>query len=139
MNLFTNNNYLCTAIFNNVYPGKSGIMKLEEISRALDGELVCGSDKAYREVTHAFASDLMSDVLTVNCDNLLLITGLANMQTIRTGETSNINCILFVRNKSVTPEMRNLAEELGMTLITCPLTMFRASGELYRAGIKPLF
>lgn len=139
MNLFTNNNYLCTAIFNNVYPGKSGIMKLEEISRALDGELVCGSDKAYREVTHAFASDLMSDVLTVNCDNLLLITGLANMQTIRTAEMSDINCILFVRNKSVTPEMRNLAEELGMTLITCPLTMFRASGELYRAGIKPLF
>jgi len=115
------------------------MMKLEEISRALNGQLVCGGDKAFREVTHAFASDLMSDVLTVNCDNLLLITGLANMQTIRTAEMSDINSILFVRNKSVTPEMRNLAEELGMTLITCPLTMFRASGELYKAGIKPLF
>ena len=114
-------------------------MKWEEICAATDGTVVCGSDKANREVTYAFASDLMSDVLTVNCNKLLLITGLANMQTIRTAEMSDIECILFVRNKTVTPEMKQLADELGMTLITCPLTMFRASGELYKAGIKPLF
>jgi len=114
-------------------------MKVEEICSVLNGELVCGSDKSQRDVTHAFASDLMSDVLTVNCTNLLLITGLANLQTIRTAEMSDIDCILFVRNKSVTPEMKKLAEELGMALITCPSTMFRVSGELYRAGMKPLF
>ncbi len=114
-------------------------MKVEEICSVLNGELVCGSDKPNREVTHAFASDLMSDVLTVSCNNLLLITGLANLQTIRTAEMSDIDCILFVRNKSVTTEMKLLAEELGMTLIKCPSTMFRASGELYRAGMKPLF
>jgi predicted transcriptional regulator len=114
-------------------------MKVEEICSVLNGKLVCGNERVKREVTHAFASDLMSDVLTVNCNNLLLITGLANLQAIRTAEMSDIECILFVRNKSVTDEMKNLAEELGITLITCPLTMFRASGELYRAGMKPLF
>ncbi len=62
----------------------------------------------------------MSDVLTVNCDNLLLITGLANLQAIRTAEMSDIDCILFVRNKSVSPEMKSLAEELGITLINAP-------------------
>lgn len=102
-------------------------------------ELICGSQRDDNEVSHAFASDLMSDVLTVNCDSLLLITGLSNLQTIRTAEMSDINCILFVRNKSVTPEMKKLAEELGITLIRCSSTMFRASGELYRAGIKPLY
>jgi len=114
-------------------------MKVEEICSVLNGELICGSDKIHREVTHAFASDLMSDVLTVTCSNLLLITGLANVQALRTAEMSDIECILFVRNKKVTPEMKSLADELGLTLITCPLTMFRASGELYRAGMKPLF
>jgi hypothetical protein len=114
-------------------------MKVEEICSVLNGELICGNHKNDNDVSHAFASDLMSDVLTVNCDSLLLITGLANLQTIRTAEMSDINCILFVRNKSVTPEMRDLAEELGITLIKCPSTMFRASGELYRAGIKPLY
>lgn len=114
-------------------------MKLQEICSVLDGQILCGFDKAEREVTHAFASDLMSDVLTINCNNLLLITGLANLQTIRTAEMSDINCILFVRNKCVTKEMLNLAEELGMTLIICPATMFRASGVLYREGMKPLY
>jgi len=139
VNYFTIILYLCAAIIIIVYLGNSGKMKLEEICSALNGTVVCGGDKTHREVTHAFASDLMSDVLTVNCNKLLLITGLANMQTIRTAEMSDIECILFVRNKSVTTEMTNLADELGMTLITCPLTMFRASGELYKAGIKPLF
>lgn len=114
-------------------------MKVDDISSVLNGEIVCRSDKCKQELTHAFASDLMSDVLTVNCNNLLLITGLANVQTIRTAEMSDIDCILFVRNKSVTPEMKNLAEELGMILLTCPMSMFRASGELYKAGLKPVF
>ena len=114
-------------------------MKVEEICSVLNGELICGGDREGREVRYAFASDLMSDVLTVNCDNLLLITGLANLQAIRTAEMSDIDCILFVRNKSISPEMKDLAAELGITLINCPSTMFRASGELYRAGMKPLF
>ncbi len=93
-------------------------MKVEEICSVLNCELICGSHRDDHEVSHAFASDLMSDVLTVNCDSLLLITGLSNLQTIRTAEMSDINCILFVRNKSVTPEMKKLAEELGRDALT---------------------
>lgn len=114
-------------------------MKVGEICEALDGVLVCGSEKSECDIEYAFASDLMSDVLTVNCDNLLLITGLANLQTIRTAEMSDAACVLFVRNKKITEEMRNLAEEIGMPLIECPLTMFKASGVLFGAGMKPLF
>jgi hypothetical protein len=114
-------------------------MKVREICSILNGEMVCGGDKTDREVEYAFASDLMSDVLTVNCDNLLLITGLANLQTIRTAEMSDIACILFVRGKKVNPEMKNLAEELGICLITYGSTMFRASGELYKAGMKAIY
>ncbi len=114
-------------------------MKVGEICSILNGELICGNDKTDREVEFAFASDLMSDVLTINCDSLLLITGLANLQTIRTAEMSDIAYILFVRNKKITEDMKKLAEELGMTLIACSSTMFRASGELYKAGMKPIY
>ena len=114
-------------------------MKLEEICSALNGTVVCGGDKTHREVTHAFASDLMSDVLTIKCDSLLLITGLANLQTIRTAEMSDACCVLFVRNKTITDDMKQLAEESGIPLISCSITMFRAAGELYKAGLKPLF
>lgn len=114
-------------------------MTIGEICSTVNGELICGDEKVNCEVEYAFASDLMSDVLTVNCDNLLLITGLANMQTIRTAEMSDAACILLVRNKSASSEMKELAEETGIPIICCKSTMFKAAGELYRAGLKPLF
>lgn len=114
-------------------------MKVADICDAVKGKLICGEDKRDKDIEFAFASDLMSDVLTIKCDNLLLITGLANLQTIRTAEMSDAACVLFVRNKIITDEMKQLAEESGIPLITCSITMFRAAGELYKAGLKPLF
>ena len=114
-------------------------MKVEEICSVLNGELVCGSDKSQREVTHAFASDLMSDVLTIERDNILLITGLANMQAIRTSEMSEINCIIFARDKKVGEDMIELARENRMTLIGSPHSLFHISGELYKAGLKSVY
>lgn len=114
-------------------------MKVCDICTIVKGKVICGAEKLDQEVEFAFASDLMSDVLTVKSDSLLLITGLANLQTIRTAEMSDIACILFVRNKSVTSEMKLLAEESGIALISCSVTMFKAAGELYKAGLKPLF
>jgi len=114
-------------------------MTVGEICSSVNGNFVSGKEKAGHEIEFAFASDLMSDVLTVKCDNLLLITGLANLQTIRTAEMSDAGCILIVRDKSVSDEMQKLASESGIPLITCCTTMFRAAGELYRAGLKPVF
>jgi hypothetical protein len=114
-------------------------MRVGDICTAVKGKVICGADKLDVDIEYAFASDLMSDVLTVRSDSLLLITGLANLQTIRTAEMSDALCILFVRDKSVTSEMKQLAEESGIPLITCSVTMFKAAGELYKAGLKPLF
>ena len=40
-------------------------MKIKEIISLVEGTLVVGGDVENEEVTHAFASDLMSDVLTI--------------------------------------------------------------------------
>jgi len=114
-------------------------MITRDLVAIIGGRVICGNDKIDREVAHAFASDLMSDVLTLDKENILLITGLANMQTIRTAEMSDISCILFVRNKKVTDEMIDLAEENNMILIQCASSMFKTVGELYVAGLKPVY
>ncbi|HNX67030.1 MAG TPA: hypothetical protein PKH02_09130 [Bacteroidales bacterium] len=114
-------------------------MRVGDICEAVKGKLICGEDKVDVDIEYAFASDLMSDVLTIKSDSLLLITGLANLQTIRTAEMSDACCVLFVRNKTITDDMKQLAEESGIPLISCSITMFRAAGELYKAGLKPLF
>lgn len=114
-------------------------MKIKEVINILNAKVVSGQHQLENEVEFTFASDLMSDVLTVERDNILLLTGLANLQTIRTAEMSEISNIIFVRKKKVTSEMLQLAEENGMILIECDYSMFKASGLLFNAGMKPVY
>jgi len=72
-------------------------------------------------------------------ERTILITGLSTVQTLRTAEMSNIECIIFARGKKVTDEMISLAAENNISLITTPLTLFEVSGRLYGNGIKPIF
>jgi len=114
-------------------------MTVKEITGIIDGSVICRSDNPATLLEYAFASDLMSDVLTIEKENLILITGLANLQTIRTAEMSDISCIIFARNKKIGDEIIALARENNMILIESPHSVFRISGELYKAGIKPIY
>ncbi|MDD2197700.1 MAG: DRTGG domain-containing protein [Bacteroidales bacterium] len=114
-------------------------MKVNEIAKILDAKILCGKDNLDLEFECAFASDLMSDVLTTEADGMLLLTGLANVQTIRTAEMSDIQGVVIVRNKTVSQEMIDLACENDIVLFECKVSMFKASGLLYQKGLKPLF
>lgn len=114
-------------------------MTIQEVSEIVEGRILCCRNTSDCEVEHAFASDLMSDVLTVEKEKMLLITGLANLQTVRTAEMSDISFIIFARNKKINNDIISLAKESGIVLIESPYSVFRISGELYKAGIKPVF
>jgi predicted transcriptional regulator len=114
-------------------------VKLGDVANIIGGTIVSAKDSTEKVINSAFASDLMSDVLTVDSEGLLLITGLANMQTIRTAEMADIAGIVFVRNKRPSQEMIRLADENQIVLIESSLSMFNVSGKLFEAGIKPLF
>ncbi|HPG33219.1 MAG: hypothetical protein M9948_15305 [Lentimicrobium sp.] len=114
-------------------------MKIREVVELLNAKVVSGHQHLDASVEYCFASDLMSDVLTVETDNLLLLTGLANLQTIRTSEMSDITKIIFVRRKKATDEMIRLAVENEILLIECDYSMFKTSGILYSAGLKPVY
>jgi hypothetical protein len=81
----------------------------------------------------------MSDVLTILEDNIIMITGLSSVQAIRTAEMSDIRNILLVRNKKPSDAMIEIAEELGISISSTPYSLFRASGVLYGAGLKPVY
>jgi serine kinase of HPr protein (carbohydrate metabolism regulator) len=115
------------------------MITLKEIAELLGANVVCGADRLDKTIKLAFASDLMSDVLTIDTSQLLLITGLTNLQTIRTAEMSDIGAIVFVRNKKVAPEMLELAEQNGLVVLESNMSMYRACGVLYNAGIKPVY
>ncbi|MCK9202838.1 MAG: DRTGG domain-containing protein [Bacteroidales bacterium] len=114
-------------------------MKVQEVVKLINGTVMTGNKNPEVTVDVAFASDLMSDVLTIKAENLLLLTGLVNIQAIRTAEMSDISCIVFARNKNVTEEMIRLAEENGITVIESPYSLFRISGILFIAGMAPVY
>ena len=114
-------------------------MTVQEIVSLVNGTLLCGNIKEDDAVDYCFASDLMSDVLTVRRSDFLLMTGLANVQSIRTAEMSDLRYILLVRGKVPTQEMLDLACENDMVLIQSPFSMFKTAGILYSAGLKGVF
>lgn len=114
-------------------------MKLKEIAAVLNATISCGADKLEEEVEMGYSSDLMSDVLTLDTDNLILITGLVNLQAIRTAEMADIRAIVFVRNKKATEQMIELAGENGLVILESPYSLFKSSGLLFQAGLKPIY
>ena len=105
-------------------------MTPDDIIKLLDATCICGARKLHDPIQHAFAADLMSDVLRLNTEGLLLITGMANPQVIRTAEMADIPFILFLRDKQITAEM---------LLLRCRQSMFRVCGELNKAGLLPVY
>lgn len=114
-------------------------MKIREIMELTDAVCVSGDPDAPQDILYGFAADLMSDVLTLDSEQMLLLTGLSNVQTIRTAEMADVKCILFVRGKKVTPDMVELAEQNGIILLESPYSMFRAVSQLAKNGVDPIF
>jgi len=114
-------------------------MEIQQIKELTHAVILCGEEKISNEVLSAFASDLMSDVLTLDCGEVMLITGLCNLQTIRTAEMAEVSYILFVRGKKASEEMIALAVENNMILLETEYSMFRTVGELYAHGLQPVY
>lgn len=114
-------------------------MILKEVVSIVQGRILCGAEREEESVEYGFASDLMSDVLTLRDHDFLLVTGLANVQLVRTAEMSDVSYILLCRGKSASEDMIELARENGMMIIESPMSLFKCSGLLFQAGLKPIF
>ncbi|MBR2722022.1 MAG: hypothetical protein IKC31_05610 [Clostridia bacterium] len=109
-------------------------MKIAQIKELLNAEVICGEDLE-REVYSACGSDMMSDVLAYVKDQAVLLTGLVNPQVVRTAEMMDMLCIVFVRSKTPTQEMIELASCSGMVLMKTDKRMYEACGKLYAHGL----
>jgi serine kinase of HPr protein (carbohydrate metabolism regulator) len=114
-------------------------VKIKEIVKLTEARVVAGNPEKQISIERAFSSDLMSDVLTLDDHQIILITGLAYVQLIRTVEMADVPVVLLCRNKNATHEMIELANENGTVLLETPFSIFRVSGILYDNGLKPLY
>lgn len=70
------------------------------------------------EIEHVVVSELMSDVLTMDHENLLLVTGLCTDQVIRTADIVGAVAIIITTGKNITEQMCALAKDAGIALFS---------------------
>jgi predicted transcriptional regulator len=110
-------------------------MTLEEIKKILDAQMIITPQEAQVEIKMACGCDLMSDVLAFIKEEALLLTGLTNLQVVRTAEMANIKALVFVRGKKPDRETIALARAQKIPLLVTDLPMYEACGRLYRHGL----
>lgn len=110
-------------------------MEISRIKELLSATVLFGEDELYRDVHTACGSDMMSDVLAFVKDQSVLLTGLVNPQVIRTADMMDMVCIVFVRGKTPSQDMLDLAMEKDIVVLTTECRMFDACGKLYSAGL----
>ena len=111
-------------------------MTVAEAVTLLEGQIFTGEGQADMEVSSACGSDLMSDVMAFVKDRVLLLTGLVNPQVIRTASLLDIHAIIFVRGKTPSRDMIEMAEESDIVLGGTKLPMFISCGRLFENGLR---
>jgi predicted transcriptional regulator len=111
-------------------------MKLSEIREILEADFLVGEDKKDLEVRAGFGCDLNSDMLTFHTSGALLLTGLTNIQVLRSSFISDVKAIIFVRGKHPNQELIEQARANGFPLMTTRFTMFSACGRLFNKGLR---
>lgn len=111
------------------------MVRIRELANVLEAKVICGDDRLDEEVRIGCTSDLMSDILTLDLENLVLITGLTNLQTIRTAEFADVSCIVLVRNKKASQEMIELANESDLVVMECKYSAFKSTHLVCQAGL----
>jgi predicted transcriptional regulator len=111
-------------------------MTVREIKNLLSCETLWGEELLDRKVHTACGADMMSDVLAFVKDQSVLITGLVNLQTVRTAMMMDIVCIVFVRGKVPAQDVIDLAADNDIIILSTSQLMFESCGKLFGAGLR---
>lgn len=112
-------------------------MILRTIAELLDADRSLALERLDAQVSHALTADLMSDVLAAHQSDIVLLTGLANVQVIRAAEMADVKAIVFVGNRRPTDEAAAMARKLGVPVLVTSYSLYESSGRLYSAGLEP--
>ena len=111
-------------------------MKLAEIRDILECEILTGEDALSLDLETVVASDGMSEILAFAHPGALMITGLTNIQSVRTADIANVRAMIYIRGKRPAANTISLAQESGIPVLATRLGMFDVCGILRERGLK---
>lgn len=115
-------------------------MKVEEIIKIVDAEVLQGEGNWNANIKYGFAADLLSDTLFIISreeeESVLLITGVTNPSVVKTAKILDIPVVLIARGKPVEKETIELAKREKIILLRTKHIVFVTCGLLYKAGLE---
>jgi len=108
-------------------------MTLEEITAKTNGTIVVDNPDA--NVSFAYASDLLSDVMGHCGDESVLITIQNHLNAIAVCTLAGIEAIVICNGRPVPDDMKAAAEREGIGIVTTALSQFASSVAL--AELQP--
>lgn len=108
-------------------------MTVEEIASLVNGKIAAPGSGA--EITAAYTSDLLSDVMGHCKDESVLITIQNHLNTIAVCTLVGVEAIVICHDRPVPDDMAAAAKREGVAILTTPMSQFEAS--LALSGLKP--
>jgi predicted transcriptional regulator len=111
-------------------------MTLAEIIELLEGEILVGIDALALEIRDVVASDGMSEILAFARAKELMVTGLTNIQSIRTADIAGVSAVLYCRGKVPDKRVLDFARDKRIPVLITTKGMFEVCGLLYSRGLR---
>ena len=92
---------------------------------------------ATKKIADVMVTELMSDVLTRDTENLLQVTALCTDQVIRTADIVGAVAVIITNGKVVTETMIQLAKEYEIALFSTDLRNFKVCSLLCQSHLCP--
>lgn len=116
-------------------------MKLRDLMNTLEAKAFTDNISLDKDIDYVFSCDLMSDVLMITREasvekkNIILTTGLATNQSVRTAEMLDVEIICLVRGKKPSQKMLEVANESDIMVIGTEMSTFKSNGLLFKEGL----
>lgn len=106
-------------------------MKTSNLAKFLSLEIIQGEFED-REITCAYTSDLLSDVMGNAEDDCVLITIQAHKNTIAVATLKDTPAIIVCNNRPIPEDMIESAKDEGIAIFLSQENQFQVSGKLYK-------
>ena len=111
-------------------------MKLQEIISSIPLTVVTPSADLNREVSGAYVSDMLSDVMGNAKEGFLWITIQVHLNIIAVASLKNLSGIILVNGRVPAEDTLKKATAEKIPILTTPLPAFDLVGMLYSLGLR---
>ncbi|MCD6362670.1 MAG: iron-sulfur binding hydrogenase [Synergistetes bacterium] len=111
-------------------------MKLKDILRKLDCEVLTGDVNMEEEVKYGYTSDLLSEVMGKARQDSIWITVQSHLNIVAVAVLVGIKAIIVCGGKKVDPKIAEKAKQEGVALVLAKDNAFIVSGKLYEIGLR---